>query len=261
MIKKKFIEFRLKVTKSDDPDQGAVINTFLRYISLFISFLLTRTPISANSVTLLGILSSILSCYFFYNLELGVAVLFILIAVITDYIDGDVARYRNSMSKTGSYLDIVHHIVVQGLILFGLVVYLFKKNYINNVLFFIVPLASITYPIINQFAIDSALLKHVTRKTSQSSNTTEHKNIDKKNYLINFFIKKILRYIDFPYVVLIPLLIVPIPDKVLENNVLFIEYFLIALIMIYIITEIMIVLRIIVYNKIETKFNEIKNEQ
>lgn len=99
--------------------KGRSDTLFGRYVrrktSIYITWLLLHTPISANQVTFLSIIAGMTGVSF---LAVGgmwwslIGVLILNVYSTLDYVDGEVARYRDSTSITGLMLDRVgHHLV------------------------------------------------------------------------------------------------------------------------------------------------------
>lgn len=108
-----------------------------RRISIYITKLLLYTPITGNQVTLLwillGVASGILFSFgnYWYSI---VAALLINLSVELDYVDGEVARYREATSAFGIYLDIFGHIIVYPTLFMG-IAYGVYNNYHNPIIF------------------------------------------------------------------------------------------------------------------------------
>ena len=94
------------------PSRHVVDRWFARKVSIYITWLLLHTPISANQVTLLSLAVMLggLACIAAGTAALlAVGVALLLLAYILDCCDGEVARYRNQTSLRGEYLDALVH--------------------------------------------------------------------------------------------------------------------------------------------------------
>jgi len=94
------------------PSRHVVDRWFARKVSIYITWLLLRTPVSANQVTLLSLAVMLggLACIAAGTAALlAVGVALLLLAYILDCCDGEVARYRNQTSLRGEYLDALVH--------------------------------------------------------------------------------------------------------------------------------------------------------
>lgn len=80
----------------------------IRPVSFWLATLFVMLKISANSVTWLSLIFGILGfiCFFIGGYKLQViASFFILVWLILDHVDGNLARYYRSQSKYGDFLD------------------------------------------------------------------------------------------------------------------------------------------------------------
>ena len=96
-----------------------VADVYLRDLSPYLTRMLLRTPISANGVTWLMILTGIGAAAALLIPGLPGAVLAALLGqlqMLWDCCDGEVARWRGSSSPKGVFLDRVGHYTTEGLI-------------------------------------------------------------------------------------------------------------------------------------------------
>lgn len=96
---------------------------FLRRVSLRMTALLVRTPVTANQLTGLMILIGLAAAVAVTVPSLGWAVIavgLVLLYFLLDLCDGEVARWRRQTSVTGVYLDRVGHYMVEAAFLAGL---------------------------------------------------------------------------------------------------------------------------------------------
>ena len=94
---------------------------FLRKVSLRVTALLIRTPVSANALTGLMIVVGLVAAVALGAVAgwLGAVLGFLLIQIyfLLDLCDGEVARWRRTTSITGVYLDRVGHYLVEAAVL------------------------------------------------------------------------------------------------------------------------------------------------
>ncbi|WP_270886424.1 CDP-alcohol phosphatidyltransferase family protein [Pedococcus sp. 5OH_020] len=94
---------------------------FLRKVSLRLTAVLVRTPVSANALTGVMIVVGVLAAVVIGLLPAiaGAVLGFLLIQAyfLLDLCDGEVARWRRTTSITGVYLDRVGHYIVEGAVL------------------------------------------------------------------------------------------------------------------------------------------------
>src|SRR3990167_10269611 len=96
---------------------------FQRGPSIYITWLLLRTPITPNAVTLLSILSGVGGAYLllYPNWKVKLAALFLFyLNLLLDRVDGEVARYKKRFSLKGIYLDELNHYIIPPLFFLSL---------------------------------------------------------------------------------------------------------------------------------------------
>lgn len=101
-----------KHVKENDTKYTALV---ARKFSIYFTWLLLHTPISANQTTFLFIILGILAslCFLPSDYLLSLLGVFLLqIWFIFDCVDGEIARYRDTSSVTGSYFDLMAHDIV-----------------------------------------------------------------------------------------------------------------------------------------------------
>lgn len=88
---------------------------FQRGPSIYVTWLLLRTPITPNAVTLLSILSGLGGAYLLlcptWKFKLIALFLFYL-NLLLDRVDGELARYKKQFSLKGIYLDELNHYII-----------------------------------------------------------------------------------------------------------------------------------------------------
>lgn len=96
-----------------------VADLYLRRISLYLTRILLRTPITANGVTYLMILTGIsisAALQIPGAAGLGLALFLSQLQMLWDCCDGEVARWRNTQSPKGIFLDRVGHYLTESLL-------------------------------------------------------------------------------------------------------------------------------------------------
>jgi len=82
---------------------------FYRRFSIYFTKICLKIGISANQATLLSLISALVGGFFliFANniLYLIISALFIILCLVLDRVDGEIARYNKSASKFGRYFD------------------------------------------------------------------------------------------------------------------------------------------------------------
>lgn len=96
-----------------------VADLYLRKISLYLTRVLLKTPITANGVTYLMIITGIsISAALQIPGFIGLIVAFLLsqLQMLWDCCDGEIARWRNAQSPKGVFLDRVGHYLTESLL-------------------------------------------------------------------------------------------------------------------------------------------------
>ena len=116
------------ISHSDSP----IIDRYIiRKISGFITWLLVKTPVTPNQVTIISLILGIASAAFFshgahtYTIIAG---LFYFISTVFDQCDGEVARYKQMTSDFGKTFDIIVDSIVNATITIGITIAIYKTN-------------------------------------------------------------------------------------------------------------------------------------
>lgn len=131
MVSKNFQEFK-KIIQGDKLEiqkkKKDWWHASLRFISRYITWILVKTSITANFITITGTIIGLLGLFLIaignnFFIIMGFILLFIFF--ISDEIDGEVARYKKQTSLKGIYYDEISHLFFQGwyFISFGYFVY------------------------------------------------------------------------------------------------------------------------------------------
>ena len=138
-----------KLKDSIKKQKEELTNYPLRFISRPISWLLLKTPATPNKVTVFSFILSIIGAFFFLqggykNIVIGA--LFAFGYIIFDFVDGEIARAKNMISKKGYYMD-----VLVGFINYPMLIFCLAYGLKNNIALIFALLAIIAYPM--QYAI------------------------------------------------------------------------------------------------------------
>ena len=79
----------------------------------------SKLGLTPNQYTLISLFFAILALYFLIKIDLILALIFFLLATLSDFIDGAVARFTQRETKKGAYLDTICDRYVEGIILLG----------------------------------------------------------------------------------------------------------------------------------------------
>lgn len=169
MKKKKVpsIEELRKICQPEDVDQTPLARTY-RGISIYITKLFLYTPITPNQITLLGVVIYIGGAALFTlgsPLMIIIGGLVVRAAILLDYVDGNVARYRGTSSPEGAFLDKLSDCIPQ-ILLFIFLTFGVYQNF-PHILVFAIGCAAITsvlFKTLVELCQDSALLKMVLRQ-------------------------------------------------------------------------------------------------
>jgi len=115
-----------------------VADLYLRRISLYLTKLLLKTPITANGVTYLMILTGVsISAALQISGITGLILAFLLsqLQMLWDCCDGEIARWSNTQSPKGVFLDRVGHYLTESLIPIALAWRLSSENEDYKLLF------------------------------------------------------------------------------------------------------------------------------
>ncbi|TSC72227.1 MAG: hypothetical protein G01um101470_396 [Parcubacteria group bacterium Gr01-1014_70] len=96
---------------------------FQRGPSIYITLLLSHTPLTPNAITLLSILSGLGGAYFLLSPDWKIkflALFLFYLNLLLDRVDGEIARYKKQFSLKGIYLDELNHYIIPPLFFLSL---------------------------------------------------------------------------------------------------------------------------------------------
>jgi len=150
-----------------------VADLYLRRISPYLTRVLLKTPITANGVTYLMIITGIsISLALQVSGVTGLVLAFLLsqLQMLWDCCDGEIARWRETQSPKGVFLDRVGHYLTESFIPIALAYRIGKENY---ELLFLAALVSV-FILLNKGFNDSV---HVARAYSQLPKIADSKDV------------------------------------------------------------------------------------
>ena len=176
--------------------EGIYAHWYKRKVSIYLTKILLLCRLTANQTTVLGILVGLMGSLFFLVGEYWsniIGVLLLHLWHILDNSDGEIARYRNSCSETGVFLDELSHNFINfgsfACIGFGL--YADNHNAFVIVLGFIAAFSlTLTYHI---SALKASVL-FATGDKRKSSNPRSKNQNSEKGFTISHFIRKIFAF-------------------------------------------------------------------
>lgn len=114
------------------PTSDEVINTcFLRPLANIVVRLVFHTSITPNQITLISLILGICAAVFYnvdFKYSLMIAALLVFLKNILDGVDGQLARARAQVTRTGRFLDSIIDFVVNWAIYFSIGILLFKTH-------------------------------------------------------------------------------------------------------------------------------------
>jgi phosphatidylglycerophosphate synthase len=157
-------ELRLICQKSvPELDKYPLLFKAIRVVSIYLTWILIKTPLTPNSITLLGIFSAVLGLLSFIFGWITLGIFCFIFCIISDFSDGEVSRYKNLKSKEGTYLDKVHHFYSNVIFFIALTLLYFHETL--DITFIYAGLIIIPFSILLSFtvmyAIDVAVLTHI----------------------------------------------------------------------------------------------------
>ncbi|MHA1830674.1 MAG: CDP-alcohol phosphatidyltransferase family protein, partial [Candidatus Helarchaeota archaeon] len=111
----------------------------VRKVSIYITWLLIPTGITANAISIFNVFIGIMAGLFFYlnsSWSIVIGLLFFTLNTIIDGVDGEIARYRKESSLTGLYLDRLNSIFVYSFLFAGISFGQYYVFYTPLILFF-----------------------------------------------------------------------------------------------------------------------------
>jgi len=98
---------------------GQLRNKISKYIENYIGKPIAKTGIHPNHITALSVPLAIIGAYYIYLNQWSYALLFMILSIVIDNIDGAVARVQKTVSNWGSYFDVMMDKHVEMIIYFG----------------------------------------------------------------------------------------------------------------------------------------------
>jgi phosphatidylglycerophosphate synthase len=137
----------------------------IRRLSIYATLLLLHTPLTPNTITLIAIAAGILAGALFALGCWVIGIVVLLIAIVLDFSDGEVSRYRGTQSKEGSYLDKVYTFSVHPSPIAGMTIGVYGIHPTSWVLAagFVDVISIILLCMVTEYARQLAVWKHVWR--------------------------------------------------------------------------------------------------
>jgi phosphatidylglycerophosphate synthase len=104
------------------------VDNFFYLLVAPLAILFRRLGLTANEISILGLVSGLLSIYFLYHNKLYPFVTFYILSYIFDLVDGYFARKYDQVTVLGDYLDHIRDLVIN----FVIFILLFSKMYCSK---------------------------------------------------------------------------------------------------------------------------------
>lgn len=178
-----------KPGERENKNYGFVFHT-LRYISYWVSIPFVYLPFSPNQITLLTNILQVISIFVVayadgYHKLYGALIYFI--GGIFDFVDGNIARFKNKISKKGIFFDQIGHVFVGPLFYVGIGLAAYNNTLNVNFLYMTILIAMFVPLMSYQISISSQYYK------SNDKKNTVDDFIDKSNnHQVLYIFKKII---------------------------------------------------------------------
>jgi phosphatidylglycerophosphate synthase len=145
----------------------------IRRASIYLTWILLHLPVTANGVSLVGIIAGIGASVLFGSTHFVAGAVTLQLAILCDFSDGEVSRYRQQQSKQGSYLDKVYHFTVQPSVFAGVTIsaYQIRPSLWVLVAGFISTISVSAFAMVAAYANELAIWKH-SKKLVDKLNAT-----------------------------------------------------------------------------------------
>lgn len=134
------------------PHEATFTARVVRYVSIYLTWLLVKTPVTANQVSVMCLVSGIAGAFLLGSSQYVVTifgVLLLQLSCLLDYSDGEVARYRKKPSMLGTLLDVNFHRIIDGATFAGITYAVFSSYWQNPIVFWFGAIA-ITFTSLNR---------------------------------------------------------------------------------------------------------------
>ncbi len=188
------------------PQEPTITARAIRYVSIYITWLLVKTPITANQVTFFFLILGIAGSVLLGSGKLGISIFGIILlqlSILFDYSDGEVARYHGTTSMLGSFLDVSFHSIVHSAAFAG-IAYAVYAYYWQSPIVFWFGAAAITFALMNRGL--PANVMRIFIEGGQSNVVEKYSNIAvstrKQGQLISETVDLLFGYISFVFIIL-----------------------------------------------------------
>lgn len=194
-----------------------------RYLSFWVTIPFVYLPFTPNQITLLTNILQVSSIFVIayaegYNKLYGILIYFI--GDIFDFVDGNIARYKNLNSTKGIFYDQIGHVFNGPLFFIGIGIAAYNNNYDILYLYMTIAMAMFVPLMSYQISVSPQYFKNKTNLTSADEFISK-----KKNNKILYLLKKVVAW--FYHFKLEFLFIAILLNKIEILALLFTVYFII----------------------------------
>ncbi|MFX1375586.1 MAG: CDP-alcohol phosphatidyltransferase family protein [Promethearchaeota archaeon] len=161
-------------------------HAIFRFFSKYITWILVKTRISANFITVSGFLIGLLGLFIIgigNNLFIIIGFILLYIYYISDEVDGEVARYKKQTSLRGIYYDEIGHLFFLGWFFFSLGYSIYRIN--HELLYVFLGIIATFFlfglRVIRKIAILASVKTHGKKKTEHIMGNTQN-NVNKSGF-------------------------------------------------------------------------------
>ncbi|NVM38686.1 MAG: CDP-alcohol phosphatidyltransferase family protein [Candidatus Lokiarchaeota archaeon] len=148
------------------------------FFSRYITWILVKTPITANFITLTGLLIGLVGLFLIgigNNIFIIIGFILLYIYYVSDEVDGEVARYKKQTSLRGIYYDEIGHLFFQGWFFFsfGYSIYRINSEFLYIILAFIATFFLIGIRTVRKISIIAFAKGDIKNKGESKTDSTE----------------------------------------------------------------------------------------
>lgn len=158
-------ELRKKCKRQSD----YIITLFItNEISLFLTWILTRTKITPNQVTSASFLCSVLCGAFFAYGHFFTGAAFLFLSHILDCTDGNLARAKSLFSPMGKWMDIAGDRLGEIILFMGVSYYFYRNG--ASYFWVILPIIDSLFLLFYYYIVDMGLAQGLSKSTQELTN-------------------------------------------------------------------------------------------
>jgi phosphatidylglycerophosphate synthase len=156
-------DLRIICQKPVESHDSYSLSLIYRRISIYITKIFLFTSITANQVTLMSLVIGLIAAVILALGHYSLGALIYLFSMVMDCVDGEIARYRNSSSIKGVYLDIITHYINTPALFMGLSIGIYRSTQ-NPIIILLGSISAICIMLVRVFR-DSKIVAPLQIKT------------------------------------------------------------------------------------------------